>query len=76
MNTAELVRHMCDGSNSLNQIISLLAQCGHDRLEVFDSWMDLAVSGSHGVRYVRVPRTVEGEEIGLDEPALYPLDNQ
>jgi hypothetical protein len=29
MNTTELFFHMCDGRNSINDIVDLLVQCGH-----------------------------------------------
>lgn len=71
MNTAQLVELCCDGNNSLNQIVDLLGRCGHDRTEVIDAWIELSHDDDYDVRYLRVPRRVGEEDIGLDEPVLY-----
>lgn len=73
MNTVELVRHMCDGRNSLSQIVDLLVDCGHDRQTILDEWVRLMESGDFSMRLIRMPYTLtNGEEAGLDVPVLVP----
>lgn len=72
MSTEELVRHMCDGKNSLNSIVDLLVECGRDRSDAVEAWIALSESGNYTRRTVRVPRDIDGENIGLDEIVLVP----